>query len=104
VFPSRGSHDRHVESHALSVAMRRMTAGGPTPHDLRRTCATRLAAAGVRGEDVAAVLNHVRGDVTGKHYDQYQRADEKAAALQRWSRLLTAILKPQPPNVITLRS
>ena len=66
-----------VEGHALAVAMRRMAdklseepgadtwrADRPTPHDLRRTCATRLAALGIPAEDVSAVLNHVRADVT----------------------------------------
>jgi len=53
---------------------------------------------------VAVVLNHVRADITGRHYDHYQRADEKRAALQRWSKILTAIIEPQPLNVIALRA
>lgn len=76
----------------------------PTPHDLRRTTATKLAAAGVPGEDVAAILGHIRSDVTGKHYDQYRRADEKRRALDRWSRLLLAIISgTAAPNVVALR-
>jgi integrase len=116
VFPSRVGGNGSIESHALAVAMRRLAdalpdgqpgadnwrADPPTPHDLRRTCATRLASAGVPGEDVAAILNHVRGDVTGRHYDQYARAKEKSIALGRWSQLLTAILTPQAPNVVAL--
>ena len=76
----------------------------PTAHDLRRTCATRLSAAGVPAEDVAAILNHVRGDVTGRHYDQYRRADEKRRALDRWARILAVIIKPSlGTNAIALR-
>jgi integrase len=117
VFPSPAV-DQPINSHALSVAMARMTAAlaageagvetwladRPTPHDLRRTCATRLSAGGTPVEDVAAVLGHIRTDVTGRHYDQYARTKEKAAALARWSSELSAILGPPPEgNVVTLR-
>jgi integrase len=106
VFPSRSGK---VAGHALAVAMARIgatigAADWPTPHDLRRTCATRLAAAGVRAEDVRAVLNHARTDVTGKHYDLYDRAAEKRAALARWAQMVAAILTSSPAdNVVTLR-
>jgi len=98
VFPSRSGK---VAGHALAVAMARIgatigAADWPTPHDLRRTCATRLAAAGVRAEDVRAVLNHARTDVTGKHYDLYDRAAEKRAALARWAQMVAAILTSSP--------
>jgi integrase len=106
VFPSRAGK---VAGHALAVAMARIGAAigaedWPTPHDLRRTCATRLAAAGVPAEDVRAVLNHARADVTGKHYDLYDRAKEKRAALTRWAQIVAAILEPAPAdNVVVLR-
>jgi integrase len=106
IFPSRTGR---VAGHALAVAMARLgasigAADWPTPHDLRRTCATRLAAAGTRAEDVSAVLNHKRADVTGKHYDLYDRAAEKRAALNRWAQIVAAILEPAPSdNVVTLR-
>jgi integrase len=106
VFPSPANRGA-IAGHALSVAMARLSRGqpnSPTPHDLRRSCATRLSAAGVPAEDVAAILNHVRADVTGRHYDHYQRADEKRAALLRWSKILTAIIERQPANVIALRA
>jgi len=108
VFPSP-SRDAPIEGHALSVAMRRLTkALGwkvdlPTPHDLRRTCATRLGAARVPSEDVAAILNHKRRDVTSRHYNLYDRADEKREALERWALILAAILEPPPPNIVALR-
>jgi integrase len=105
VFTSRRTHG-HVTNYVLATAMARLPkllpsgAAGveswkgdpPTPHDLRRTCATRLAASGVSSEDVSAILGHIRADVTGKHYDQYARASEKRRALDRWSRLLSTIV------------
>jgi integrase len=104
VFVPRGDA---IKGHVLGVAMARMAAAlpdepgadtwlvnRPTPHDLRRTCATRLAALGVPGEDVSAVLNHARADITGRHYDHYARAREKRAALNAWAAALTCILEP----------
>jgi integrase len=76
----------------------------PTAHDLRRTCATRLAATGTPAEDVSAILGHARSDITGRVYDQYRRADEKRRALDRWSRLLSAIVSGKDAaNVVALR-
>ena len=53
----------------------------PSPHDLRRTASTRMAALGVPKEDRDACLNHARVDV-GKHYDLYERAAEKRKAME----------------------
>jgi integrase len=118
VFASRAMRG-HIDNIALAAAMARLSAmvpddvpgattwkaDPPTPHDLRRTCATRLAAAGVPGEDVAAVLNHVRTSITGRVYDHYTRADEKQRALTRWGTILSAILVPSAANnVVALRS
>jgi integrase len=103
---SPAGDDQPIDGHALSVAMARFGRGlslkrkedaqeleaehavaaaswledRPTAHDLRRTLATRLAALGVPAEDVKACLNHARSDVTGRHYDQYDRLREKRRA------------------------
>jgi integrase len=104
LFPSPVDRGGPVTGHALTVAMRRMSDkiegraakmwndDPPSPHDLRRTVATRLASLGVPEEDVAAILNHVRTSVTGRHYDQYQRAVEKRKALALWETQLTSII------------
>jgi integrase len=52
---------------------------------IMRTAATRLAGLGIPQEDVAAILNHVRRDVTGRVYDLYRREKEKRQALSLWS-------------------
>jgi integrase len=115
VFPSRTS-DGPIDGHALAVAMSRLAdvvpdglpgaetwkASPPTPHDLRRTCATRLASLGVAREDVSAVLHHIRTDITGRVYDHYERAKEKRAALELWATSLRCILeRGRPAEVIT---
>ena len=104
LFPTPVARGGPVTGHALTVAMRRMSDkmegkaakswndDSPSPHDLRRTVATRLASLGVPEEDVAAILNHVRTSVTGRHYDQYQRAAEKREALAIWETQLTSII------------
>src|SRR5262249_28546298 len=121
--------DRPIDGHALSVAMARFgksfdpnykddaqeleaehtKAAGtwiedrPTPHDLRRTMATRLAALGIPAEDVKACLNHARDDVTGRHYDEYDRLREKRRALELWSEQVQSIIDGAPTsNVISL--
>jgi hypothetical protein len=60
------------------------------------TIRTRLAALGVVKEDRDAILNHAPRDVGARHYDLYQRAKEKRAALDLWSDALAKILEPAP--------
>jgi integrase len=88
----------------LAVAMARFSAtldpddakswteDSPTPHDLRRTVATRLAAMGISKEDRDAILNHTPQDVGKKHYDLYEREREKRIALNAWSEAILLIL------------
>jgi integrase len=97
LFPSPVEAGGPITGHALTVAMSRMgkkiegtaltswTADPPSPHDLRRTVATRLSALGVSKEDRDACFNHTPTDVGAKHYDQYERAAEKRRALELWA-------------------
>jgi integrase len=98
-----------ISAHALAVAMRRYAgrltgsneavttwqAEPPSPHDLRRTVATRLSGLGIPKEDRDAVLNHARTDVGSKHYDLYDREREKRRALNTWATALALILNPR---------
>jgi integrase len=128
VSPARD--DQPIDGHALSVAMARFgkafdlkckddaqelevehgkvaaswVKDRPTAHDLRRRLATRLAALGIAAEDVKACLNHARGDVTGRHYDQYDRLREKRRALDFWSEQVQSIIGEAPAsNVFSLQ-
>lgn len=105
---------KSMRPHSLTVAMKRMasklsgegsdtwTKEKPTPHDLRRTAATRLSSLGVPGEDVSAVLNHVKRDVTGRVYDQYRRLAEKRRALTVWATALEFILNKRQGVVVPM--
>ena len=59
-------------------------------HDLRRTAASGMAAAGVPREHIAHVLNHrtVTFSTVTAIYDRYHYDAEKRAALDRWARVL----------------
>lgn len=52
-------------------------------HDLRRTAATLMRAAGVPRDDVSSVLGHADASVAGRHYDKHDGLPERAAALER---------------------
>jgi integrase len=70
-------------------------------HDLRRTAATRMAAAGVSQADIAKVLNHAEGGPRATQvYVRYRHDREKQIALQTWDRVLTAILEGDRPATV----
>jgi integrase len=107
LFPSRWNAKEPITAHALAVAMRRFSdrleikaaaaktwrGEPPSPHDLRRTFATRLSSLGISKEDRDALLNHIRSDVGSKHYDLYERTKEKRVALSKWDDALIGILR-----------
>lgn len=118
LFPSRYDDERAIDPHAYAKAMARFAgefadddedsatwrAAPPTPHDLRRTFATRLSMLGVPKEDRDALLNHVEPGVGKKHYDQYDRAAEKRTALNAWASALARILgDEQSADVVPFR-
>ena len=68
-------------------------------HDLRRTAATNMAAAGIPREHIARVLNHVEGGPRAtKVYDRYAYDPEKRLALETWSRRFREILTADSVN------
>ena len=104
VFPSH--KERPLRVLALSHALRhnREHFGLPrfTPHDLRRTCASHLAAVGVERFIISRVLNHTDREVTGV-YDRYGYDKQKRRALERWDRKLKAIIgEPVEGKVVSI--
>lgn len=106
LFPSPAVRGRPITGHALAVAMSRLSdsldgrsqveaawkANPPTPHDLRRTFATRLAALGTSRDLISTLLNHAPRGVTATHYDLYERIPEKRRALEAWASSLQHII------------
>jgi integrase len=71
-------------------------------HDLRRTCATNLAKAGIARATISRVLNHVdRGPRATMVYQRYEFDAEKRAALESWDRRFEAILATKAAEVLT---
>lgn len=73
------------------------------PHDLRRTCATNLAALGFTDEIIDAVLNHVKKGVI-RTYNLHRYDREKQLALEAWEQKLKGIVtgKSDMSNVVPI--
>lgn len=79
----------------VSLAMRlRATGVGWTAHDLRRTAATMMRAAGVPVHDVESVLNHAPPRLV-RVYQRHDPLAEKAAALAALAERLDEIVKDE---------
>ena len=74
------------------AAAKSWIADPPSPHDLRRTLETRMAALGIPKDHRDRVLNHVPADVGSKHYDRHDYLAEKRTALTRWNDALATIV------------
>jgi integrase len=77
-----------------------------TLHDLRRSCATRMADLGVQPHIIEATLNHVSGHKAGVAgiYNRSTYDREKRIALDLWAEHLTAIIEGRASNVVPLRA
>lgn len=78
-----------------------------TPHDLRRTAATRMAEdVGVQPHVIEAILNHVSGHKSGVAgiYNLATYMPEKTQALNRWADHVAAIVEGRKTNVVALRT
>lgn len=111
VFPAtRRDHitDRNL-SRPLKEVCQRLAAYGLamapfTPHDLRRTVETGMAASRVPKEYRDRVLNHVDSSVGGQHYNQYDFLDEKREALEKWARRLEGFLTDTVAAVVPIQA
>jgi len=117
VFPMRRGHRRGpIDRHALASAMRRFGKSlkepiakswrqePPKPHDLRRTCNTRLAQMGIAKEIRDRALGHVarRSDMEARHYLVHEFREEKRTAFCRWAAELEGIIRPA--TVVPIRA
>lgn len=83
--------DRAVKRHAALLGNVEARDGGHwRPHDLRRTCRTRLSAAHISEPVAEAVIGHSRKGIVAV-YDQHTYSEEKRSALQTWERQLLAL-------------
>ncbi len=101
VFPAPGGRAPMTNA-AVSKAIKRNEGDGLTlgiepftPHDLRRTCATRMEEIGISPFIVGHVLNHIsitKASITSRIYARYSYEKEKREALEAWSKRLLALV------------
>jgi integrase len=106
IFAGRGGAALHDRAKKASAAIARVLGVDFRGHDLRRTAATRMAAAGIPRDHIAKLLNHVEGGPSATRvYDRYSYDAEKRVALETWARTLTAILeqKASKADVVPMR-
>jgi integrase len=106
LFPSPRGNGA-IQVNALAHAVRRNNYCGITeawtPHDLRRTCASHLGAAGYADEVIGRILNHTRQGVTAR-YNRHAYDQEIEVALSAWGRKVARIVAGEKPEkVVTLR-
>jgi integrase len=91
--------DRRLEQNGAELGDWRL-------HDLRRTCATRMADIGVLPHVIEAVLNHISGHKAGVAgiYNRALYAAERRQALDMWSEHVLALVAGKArSNVVTIR-
>ena len=99
-----GAIGRAVSKHANALGnVEADTWGRWKPHDLRRTCRTGLAAAGISDTVAEAVVGHTRKGIIGV-YDRHKYESETRAALEAWERRLLRIVKPDEAASAKVRS
>ena len=79
--------DKRSVARAINRKLSEFTIDKWTPHDLRRTVQTHLAALGTDAIVVEKILNHELNGML-KVYNQYDYMKERKSALKNWSELL----------------
>lgn len=88
IFPHRNRPENHMLLGSLGKCISRFLE--QTGHrkfiarDIRRTCKTLMGEMGVSKQLRDRIQNHALQDVSSKHYDRYEYAEEKRVALQNW--------------------
>jgi len=101
VFPS--DQAPHLARLSLSHAIRRTRKHFGvlpfTPHDLRRTAASHIAALGTPRFVVERLLNHTDRSVTSV-YDRYEYTREKRQAAEHWGRFVNSLLTGNKSSLV----
>jgi integrase len=101
VLPSPFKEGWHLKSlkTAYDTILRHTGMRPWTPHDLRRTAASKMSAAGVTRRVLRAILNHKDRSVTAV-YDRYAMDREKKQALAEWGRRVEEITGGGAPAAV----
>lgn len=102
--PAVNTLDRAVKRFVQALGNKEVEKWGHwTPHDLRRTCRTGLAATGVSETVAELTIGHTRKGIAGT-YDLHRYDAEKRQALEAWERRLLSIVerKQADENILIL--
>lgn len=89
LFPS-SADGKPLRTRSAAQALARLSkqlsiADAFTPHDLRRTCASRLGDLAIPDEVIGRILNHTPLTITGRIYNRSERWEEMRQALDAWA-------------------
>ena len=102
LFPAKGGgHTEWLQK--MNLRIQKAAGFHFTPHDLRRTAATRMSELGVDDVLIAKILNHSWADrhVTSV-YNRWKRLPEMRRALERWGARLEQIVSGEPGKVVRI--
>lgn len=97
--PAAGSPGLTTVKTANHGILRRSKMRPWSPHDLRRTAASKMRALGVSRRVVQAILNHKDQSITAV-YDRYGMDPEKVEALRLWGERVEAIVGGGAPGAV----
>ena len=92
--------------HAKQELDARCKVEGWTLHDLRRSCATKMADIGIQPHVIEAVLNHISGHKAGVAgtYNRSSYSREKKAALALWADHVHAVVEGGGKKIVPIRA
>jgi integrase len=104
VFTLNGKKPYAGHKRLKSIVDRESGVTNWTFHDLRRTCASGMAALHVSQDTIDRVLNHAKGKLA-RTYNVHEYRGEKVAALKAWAERVAVIVSEglSAPNVSELR-
>jgi integrase len=94
VFPGADGEsplNKYAPDHLMRETVQAAGMERATPHDLRRTAASKITALGHSRLVVARILNHKDNCITAI-YDRYRYEPEKRAALEAWGQELARLV------------